>query len=136
VFAARCVIYRNGSAVTPMLGRVRSDMIETCAPGPFRLVLQNRHSPRMTDRGQMKLITREHILDSLARADLTPEQEQEQGQILPSRTQSSSIGSREVYARYGVTKDSLISRPGGRPLGALISGRHARSGTGSANAVD
>jgi hypothetical protein len=36
------VISRNGSAVAPMLDRVRSDMIETCAPGPLRLVGHTR----------------------------------------------------------------------------------------------
>jgi hypothetical protein len=60
----------------------------------------------------MNLITREHVLDILARAGLTPEQEQ----TIRALTYPDEVNRvTEVFARYGVTKDWLISRLGGSP---------------------
>jgi hypothetical protein len=60
----------------------------------------------------MTLITRDNVLDILARAGLTPEQEQT---ILALRYPVELDRVTEVFARYGATKNWLISRLGGSP---------------------
>jgi hypothetical protein len=60
----------------------------------------------------MTLITRENVLDILARAGLTPEQEQAI-LALPYPVEVDRVT--EAFARYGVTKDWLIGRLGGSP---------------------
>jgi hypothetical protein len=60
----------------------------------------------------MSQVTREHVLDILAHAHLTPEQEQT---VLALSYPADIEQVMAVFARYGITKDSLINRMGGSP---------------------
>lgn len=60
----------------------------------------------------MTQVTREHVLDILAHAHLTREQEQT---ILALSYPADIDQVMAVFARYGITKDALINRMGGSP---------------------
>jgi hypothetical protein len=60
----------------------------------------------------MTQVTREHVLDILSRAGLTPEQER-RILALPYPVDFDQVA--REFAEFGVTKDRLISRMGGSP---------------------
>jgi hypothetical protein len=64
--------------------------------------------------GEMRMaqVTREHVLDILSRAGLTPEQEQ-RILALPYPVDFERV--LKEFAEFGVTRDWLISRMGGSP---------------------
>jgi hypothetical protein len=57
-------------------------------------------------------VTRQHVVDVLRTAGL-PEAAEEAGRSLPERMDLERA--EEFLARYGITKDVLISRMGGSP---------------------
>jgi hypothetical protein len=61
---------------------------------------------------RMAQVTREHVLDILSRAGLTPEQEQ-RILALPYPIDFERVV--KEFAEFGVTRDWLISRMGGSP---------------------
>jgi hypothetical protein len=60
----------------------------------------------------MTQVSRDHVRDILRHAGLTPEQEQT---ILALPYPADLEHLMTIFARYGVTKDLLISRMGGSP---------------------
>jgi hypothetical protein len=64
------------------------------------------------DRPEMTMVTREHVLDILKSAQLTPEQERSI-LLLPYPVDIERVI--QKFAEYGITKDRLINRMGGSP---------------------
>jgi hypothetical protein len=60
----------------------------------------------------MTKVSREHVLEVLAQAHVTPEQERV---VLALDYPADLDHVMAIFARYGITKDGLINRLGGSP---------------------